>query len=84
MPADSPPASSPEVHGLVVPHDKSFGFIRGRHIDGTVLGTLRLGQEGNIATGLSLKSLLTDILAEDVRVFTAADFTVTEDLGVME
>lgn len=35
--------------GAVVPHDKSFGFIRGGHIDGTVLGTLQVDQEGNIA-----------------------------------
>jgi acetate CoA/acetoacetate CoA-transferase beta subunit len=35
--------------GSVVPHDKSFGFIRGGHIDGTVLGTLQVDQEGNIA-----------------------------------
>ena len=35
--------------GCVVPHDKSFGFIRGGHIDGTVLGTLQVDQEGNIA-----------------------------------
>ena len=32
-----------------MPHDKSFGFIRGGHIDGTVLGTLQVDQEGNIA-----------------------------------
>lgn len=35
--------------GSVVPHDKSFGFIRGGHIDATVLGTLQVDQEGNIA-----------------------------------
>ncbi len=35
--------------GSAVPHDKSFGFIRGGHIDATVLGTLQVDQEGNIA-----------------------------------
>ncbi len=35
--------------GSIVPHDKSFGFIRGGHIDACVLGTLQVDQEGNIA-----------------------------------
>ena len=35
--------------GSWLPHDRSFGFIRGGHIDATVLGTLQVDQEGNIA-----------------------------------
>jgi acetate CoA/acetoacetate CoA-transferase beta subunit len=35
--------------GSIVPHDKSFGVIRGGHIDACVLGTLQVDQEGNIA-----------------------------------
>lgn len=35
--------------GSIVPHDKSFGFIRGGHIDACVLGTLQVDQNGNIA-----------------------------------
>jgi len=35
--------------GSIVPHDRSFGFIRGGHIDACVLGTLQVDQEGNIA-----------------------------------
>jgi acetate CoA/acetoacetate CoA-transferase beta subunit len=35
--------------GVVVDHAKSFGFIRGGHIDATVLGSLQVDQEGNIA-----------------------------------
>ena len=35
--------------GSMVPHDRSFGFIRGGHIDATVLGTLQVDAEGNIA-----------------------------------
>ncbi len=35
--------------GSWLPHDRSFGFIRGGHIDATVLGTLQVDAEGNIA-----------------------------------
>ena len=35
--------------GSVCNHDTSFAFIRGGHIDATVLGTLQVDQEGNIA-----------------------------------
>ena len=35
--------------GSVVPHDMSFGLIRGGHVDATVLGTLQVDAEGNIA-----------------------------------
>lgn len=35
--------------GCVVPHDKSFGLIRGGHIGCTVLGALQVDQEGNLA-----------------------------------
>ncbi len=35
--------------GCCIPHDMSFGLIRGGHIDATVLGTLQVDQEGNIA-----------------------------------
>ncbi len=35
--------------GSVYDHDMSFAFIRGGHIDATVLGTLQVDQEGNIA-----------------------------------
>ncbi len=35
--------------GCRIRHDLSFGFIRGGHIDATVLGTLQVDQEGNIA-----------------------------------
>lgn len=35
--------------GAIVDHATSFGMIRGGHIDATVLGTLQVDQEGNIA-----------------------------------
>ena len=35
--------------GSVCDHATSFAFIRGGHIDATVLGTLQVDQEGNIA-----------------------------------
>lgn len=35
--------------GSVYDHETSFAFIRGGHIDATVLGTLQVDQEGNIA-----------------------------------
>ena len=35
--------------GSMVYSDQSFGFIRGGHIDATVLGTLQVDAEGNIA-----------------------------------
>lgn len=35
--------------GCVVPHDKSFGLIRGGHIGCTVLGALQVDGEGNLA-----------------------------------
>lgn len=35
--------------GAIVDHETSFMFIRGGHIDATVLGTLQVDQEGNIA-----------------------------------
>lgn len=138
--------------GSVVPHDKSFGFIRGGHIDATVLGTLQVDQEGNIANwtipgklapgmggamdlcagvkkiivatdhceksgsakilkkctlpltgvncvtdivtercyfkvtpeGLVLMELAPGYTVEDIRACTDADFTVAENVGVME
>lgn len=35
--------------GSVYDHETSFAFIRGGHIDATVLGTLQVDQEGNLA-----------------------------------
>ena len=35
--------------GSVYDHEMSFAFIRGGHIDATVLGTLQVDQEGNLA-----------------------------------
>jgi len=35
--------------GSVYDHETSFAFIRGGHINATVLGTLQVDQEGNIA-----------------------------------
>ncbi len=35
--------------GAVVDHAKNFGMIRGGHIQATILGTLQVDQEGNIA-----------------------------------
>ena len=35
--------------GAVVYHAKNFGMIRGGHIQATILGTLQVDQEGNIA-----------------------------------
>lgn len=35
--------------GSVVDHAKNFGMIRGGHIQATILGTLQVDQEGNIA-----------------------------------
>jgi len=35
--------------GAIIPHDMSFGLIRGGHVDATVLGTLQVDGEGNIA-----------------------------------
>ncbi len=130
----------------------NFGLIRGGHVDATVLGTLQVDQEGNIANwivpgkvvpgmggamdlcagvkkivvatdhceksgsskimkkctlpltgakcvtdivtercyfqvtpnGLVLKELAPGYTVEDIRACTEADFTVAEDLGVME
>lgn len=138
--------------GAVIPHDKSFGFIRGGHIDGTVLGTLQVDQEGNIANwtipgklapgmggamdlcagvkkiivatdhceksgaskilkkctlpltgakcvtdivtercyfgvtpnGLELRELAPGYTVDDIRACTDADFTVADQVGVME
>ena len=35
--------------GSIYDHEMSFAFIRGGHIDATVLGTLQVDQEGNLA-----------------------------------
>lgn len=35
--------------GAIVDHAKNFGMIRGGHIQATILGTLQVDQEGNIA-----------------------------------
>ncbi len=35
--------------GAVVDHAKNFGMIRGGHIQATILGTLQVDQEGNVA-----------------------------------
>ena len=59
--------------GSWLPHDRSFGFIRGGHIDATVLGTLQVDQEGNIANwiipgkktpGMGGYHCVTDIVTE--------------------
>ena len=138
--------------GSVIDQADSFGLIRGGHVDATVLGTLQVDQEGNIANwivpgkvvpgmggamdlcagvkkivvatdhceksgsskimkkctlpltgakcvtdivtercyfqvtpnGLVLKELAPGYTVEDIRACTEADFTVAEDLGVME
>lgn len=138
--------------GCVIDQADSFGLIRGGHVDATVLGTLQVDQEGNIANwivpgkvvpgmggamdlcagvkkivvatdhceksghskilkkctlpltgakcvtdivtercyfqvtpdGLVLKELAPGYTVEDIRACTDADFTVAEDLGVME
>ena len=138
--------------GSVVPHDMSFGLIRGGHVDATVLGTLQVDAEGNIANwiipgkvipgmggamdlcagvkrivvttdhceksgaskilkkctlpltgakcvtdivtkrayfkvtpnGLVLQEVAPGYTVEDIRACTDADFTVADDLGVME
>lgn len=138
--------------GCVIDQADSFGLIRGGHVDATVLGTLQVHQEGNIANwivpgkvvpgmggamdlcagvkkivvatdhceksghskilkkctlpltgakcvtdivtercyfqvtpdGLVLKELAPGYTVEDIRACTDADFTVAEDLGVME
>jgi acetate CoA/acetoacetate CoA-transferase beta subunit len=35
--------------GSIIDHANNFGLIRGGHIDATILGTLQVDQEGNIA-----------------------------------
>ena len=138
--------------GAFIDSATSFGLIRGGHVDATVLGTLQVDQEGNIANwivpgkvvpgmggamdlcagvkkivvatdhceksgsskimkkctlpltgakcvtdivtercyfqvtpnGLVLKELAPGYTVEDIRACTEADFTVAEDLGVME
>ncbi len=138
--------------GSVVDHAMNFGMIRGGHIQATILGTLQVDQEGNIANwtipgklvpgmggamdlcagiqkiivatdhceksgrskilkkctlpltgakcvtdivtercyfqvtdqGLLLKELAPGFTVDDIRACTEADFTVAENLGVME
>lgn len=138
--------------GSVYDHETSFGFIRGGHINATVLGTLQVDQEGSIANwtipgklapgmggamdlcagvkkiivatdhceksgaskilkkctlpltgyrcvtdivtercyfevtpeGLVLRELAEGYTVDDIRACTEADFTVADDLGVME
>ena len=43
------PGASIIKGGSVIDQADSFGLIRGGHVDATVLGTLQVDQEGNIA-----------------------------------
>ena len=138
--------------GSVVDHAMNFGMIRGGHIQATILGTLQVDQEGNIANwtipgklvpgmggamdlcagikkiivatdhceksgrskilkkctlpltgakcvtdivtercyfqvtdqGLVLKELAPGFTVDDIRACTEADFTVSDEVGVME
>ena len=38
------------IGGSICDHTTSFAFIRGGHVDATVLGTLQVDQEGNISS----------------------------------
>ena len=54
--------------GSICDHTTSFAFIRGGHVDATVLGTLQVDQEGNIGMGGAM-----DLCAGVKKIIVATD-----------